>query len=72
MDPTLALPYAYGTPLVSGSIKDAPQDFIVEEVLSFTPNGEGEHVFLRIEKSQENTAYICLLGRVPFVATAFS
>ena len=58
MDPTLALPYAYGTPLASGSIKDAPQDFIVEEVLSFTPNGEGEHVFLRIEKSQENTAYI--------------
>jgi tRNA pseudouridine13 synthase len=58
MDPTLALPYAYGTPLVSGSIKDAPEDFIVEEVLSFTPNGEGEHVFLRIEKSQENTAYV--------------
>lgn len=57
-DPTAALPYALGGPLGKGSIKRVPEDFVVEEVLGFVPSGEGEHVFLRIEKRHENTDYL--------------
>ena len=51
-------PYAYGGPSGTGYIKATPDDFIVEEILPFTPEGSGEHVFLHIEKTGENTEYI--------------
>lgn len=54
-------PYAYGGPSGTGDIKTEPDDFIVEEVLSFTPEGSGEHVFLHIEKIGENTEYVARL-----------
>lgn len=57
-DPTADLPYAHGGPVGTGAIKLAPEDFVVEEVLGFAPAGEGEHVFLRIEKRGENTDYL--------------
>jgi tRNA pseudouridine13 synthase len=57
-DPTAALPYALGGPAGNGSIKLTPEDFVVEEMLGFVPSGEGEHVFLRIEKRRENTDYL--------------
>lgn len=55
---TFAPPHAHGGPAVSGRIKLDPEDFIVEEVLGFEPCGEGEHVFLHIEKMGENTDYL--------------
>jgi tRNA pseudouridine13 synthase len=51
-------PYAYGGPSGQGDIKTEPDDFVVEEMLSFETDGSGEHVFLYIEKSGENTEYI--------------
>jgi tRNA pseudouridine13 synthase len=57
-DLTAALPHALGGPAGSGSIKLIPEDFVVEEVLGFAPSGDGEHVFLRIEKRHENTDYL--------------
>jgi len=54
-------PYAYGGPSSSGVIKTEPDDFIVEEILSFTPEGSGEHAFLHIEKVGENTEYVARL-----------
>lgn len=54
-------PYAYGSPSGTGNIKVEPEDFIVEESLSFTPEGSGEHVFLYIEKTGENTEYVVRL-----------
>lgn len=54
-------PYAYGGPSGSGNIKTLPDDFIVEEILPFTPEGSGEHVFLHIEKINENTEYVARL-----------
>ena len=51
-------PYAYGGPNAGGEIKSVPDDFIVEEILSFLPEGSGEHVFLHIEKCSENTEYV--------------
>lgn len=53
-----ALPYAHGGPAASGQIKSEPDDFIVDEILGFEPCGEGEHVFLRIEKRGENTDHV--------------
>ncbi len=42
--------YAYGGPLASAVIRAKPEDFYVDELLGFEASGEGEHVFLQIEK----------------------
>ena len=47
MDP---LPYLHGPPLGSARFKEQPEDFIVEEVLGFTPSGDGEHCLVWVEK----------------------
>jgi len=54
-------PYALGGPGGYGEIKAQVDDFIVEEILAFTPEGSGEHVFLHIEKCGENTEYVARL-----------
>ncbi|OAI20239.1 tRNA pseudouridine synthase TruD [Methylomonas koyamae] len=54
-------PFAYGGPNGSGEIKTVPDDFIVEEILGFEPEGSGEHVFLFVEKIGENTEYVARL-----------
>lgn len=49
------LNFAYGAPQASGRIKQTPDDFCVEENLGFELTGEGEHLFLLIEKKLLNT-----------------
>ena len=49
------LSYANGRPKSSGQIKSVPDDFCVEENLGFELTGEGEHLFLLIEKKLLNT-----------------
>jgi tRNA pseudouridine13 synthase len=49
------LNFAYGKPLSSAQIKCLPEDFCVEENLGFELTGEGEHLFLLIEKTLLNT-----------------
>lgn len=57
--------YAYGSPAATGKIKTLAADFMVEEILPFQPEGNGEHVFLHIQKTGENTEYVArLLARV--------
>lgn len=51
-------PYVYGQPSGSGKIRSLPDDFIVKENLVFEPSGAGEHAFLQIEKTGENTDYV--------------
>lgn len=51
-------PYAYGGPSGRGVIRSVPQDFVVTERLGFEPSGAGEHVFLCLEKTGENTEYV--------------
>lgn len=41
-------------PGVDGSLKDEPDDFQVEEIPAYEPNGEGEHLFLWIEKRDKS------------------
>lgn len=47
--------YPYGRPTISGLFKSQATDFIVTENLGFEPSGEGEHLFLWIEKSMLTT-----------------
>jgi tRNA pseudouridine13 synthase len=47
--------YPYGKPVISGLIKSQAEDFRVSEILGFEPDGEGEHLFLWIEKSMITT-----------------
>src|SRR5690554_5709471 len=48
---SLDFPRAWGAPAGAALFKLAPEDFEVEEVLGFTPDGEGDHLCLLIEKS---------------------
>jgi tRNA pseudouridine13 synthase len=50
------LVYPYGAPIVSGVLKSRVADFQVTEELGFEPEGEGEHLFLWVEKSGLSTA----------------
>ncbi len=45
-------------PAASGLIKVRPEDFRVEEDLGFVPDGEGEHVLVRVRKQDCNTRYV--------------
>lgn len=49
------LPFAFGEPTLFGVIKATPEDFKVNELLGFDLSGEGEHLFLRVEKKGLNT-----------------
>jgi tRNA pseudouridine13 synthase len=50
--------FAHGSPTGQGNIRTMPEDFIVEETLAFEPSGSGEHTFLQIQKTGENTEYV--------------
>jgi len=52
------LPYALGAPAVRGVLRSQPEDFIVDEMLGFVPDGRGEHVWLAVRKRGENTAWV--------------
>jgi len=50
---------------ISGVIRSYPEDFMVDEIQSFTPTGEGEHVWLHIKKTGENTDWVAgLLAKI--------
>lgn len=47
----MSLPYLTADlPGIGGTLKQSPDDFIVEEIPAYLPSGEGEHLFLWIEK----------------------
>jgi tRNA pseudouridine13 synthase len=52
------LPFAHGEPVCSAVLRAVAEDFAVDEILGFPPNGEGEHVFLQIRKRNQNTAWV--------------
>lgn len=49
------LVYPYGPPITAGILKSGPNDFRVCEELGFEPSGEGEHLFLLVEKEGLST-----------------
>ncbi len=51
-------PRAHGAPLPAATLKATPEDFHVEEQLSFEPSGTGPHWLLRVEKRSANTRWV--------------
>jgi tRNA pseudouridine13 synthase len=63
------LPLAYGPAPARGRIKQHADDFLVDEILGFEPQGEGPHVWLRIRKRDTNTQWLAgALARLAGVA----
>ena len=52
------LPTAHGPPPARGRIRSVPEDFVVDEVLGFEPDGAGTHLLLAVEKRGANTAWV--------------
>ncbi|MCV2884619.1 tRNA pseudouridine(13) synthase TruD [Aestuariibacter sp. AA17] len=50
--------YLLSAPNATGTLKSSPDDFIVKEELGYQPIGEGEHIYLWIEKNELNTAFV--------------
>jgi len=57
-DARLLLPRAHGEPLSSVVFKQSASDFQVSEKLVFSPDGEGEHVYLHLQKQGINTQWL--------------
>ena len=49
------LPFAYMGPPLKGKIRSNLEDFSVEEILHYEASGEGEHLFLHVNKVGINT-----------------
>lgn len=49
------LPYVYGGPAARGVIRSVAEDFFVEESLPFELSGNGEHLYLFVEKRELNS-----------------
>ena len=62
-------PTAHGLPPVRGRLRAVPEDFVVNEVLGFEPDGTGAHVLLVVEKCGANTGWVASqlarVARVP-------
>lgn len=62
-------PRAYGEPLARARARLRPEDFQVDELLSFEPSDAGPHWLLRVEKREANTRWVAgelaRLGGVP-------
>lgn len=52
------LTWLHGRPAGSGLLKAGPEDFVVTEDLGFTPDGEGEHLLVRVLKTGCNTRFV--------------
>ena len=64
------LPLAWGPPPARGRIRVAPEDFRVEELLGFAPDGAGAHLLLHVEKRGANSGWVAaVLARVAQVAS---
>lgn len=54
-----SLAYAVGkAPEASGQLKATPEDFVVDEILGFSPSGEGEHLYIHIKAVDYNTEFL--------------
>lgn len=69
------LPRASGASCGTALIRVQPEDFVVEEVLGFEPEGAGEHLWLWLEKRGENTEWlarqIARMAGVPLMSVGY-
>ena len=52
------LNYVLGKPDIKALLKAEPEDFMVEELISYPLSGEGEHLWCWVEKRQQNTDWV--------------
>jgi tRNA pseudouridine13 synthase len=75
-DPTRRLAFAHGGPVLDGTMRARPEDFVVEEELGYSASGAGEHVMLAVRKRGRNTQEVArALARfagVPQVAVGYA
>ena len=75
-DPTRQLAFAHGGPVLDGTLRAVPEDFVVEEVLGYVASGAGEHVMLTVRKRERNThdvaRALARLAGVPQVALGYA
>ncbi len=43
---------------ISAVYKSCPEDFVVDEIVAVTPSGEGEHLYVHVEKRGANTNWV--------------
>lgn len=67
--------HAHGGPAGSGAIRVRPEDFRVVEDLGYAPSGDGEHLWVEVEKRAMNTvdvaARLARLAEVPVRSVGF-
>ena len=56
--PPPELPRAHGGPPLTARLRMAPEDFVVEEILGYDADGNGEHALLWVEKRGANTDWV--------------
>lgn len=56
-NPMADVAYLLGKPQTTATFRYMPDDFRVDEVLNFELDGDGEHFFVRLEKTNMNTAF---------------
>lgn len=54
----LAVPTAHGGPVGTARLRSTPDDFYVREWLGFEPDGDGDHMLLRVRKRAANTFWV--------------
>ncbi len=54
----LSMPFAREAPALIGALKSTPEDFVVDEILPYGPDGKGEHDWLHVEKRGVNSAWL--------------
>ena len=60
---TPELPYLTAAPGIGGKIKQSPEEFFVEELPAYELSGEGEWLFLLVEKRDLSTPALSGPGR---------
>ena len=70
------LPCAFGTPPLTARLRASPEDFQVEEILGYDPEGAFEHLLLWVEKRDANTDWVARelakFAGVPPVAVGYA
>lgn len=56
--PLEGMPRGCGAPLGSALMRARAEDFRVDEVLGFEPDGEGEHLLIQVRKREANTHWV--------------
>ena len=51
------LPQPWQKPIAQARLKSSPADFIVEEVMTVDLSGQGEHLWLKVQKCGMNTDF---------------